>query len=257
MTQIKLYGYCTSPYVRKVGAFLMYKGLDFEFVGISPLEAAQRLAKFGGTQVPVLEIDEEWKRDSTPIGLWLDELYPEKRLVPEDEAGRNAVLELDRWVSDRFMPSIFRGALDAELNLDFRRVAWRLAALVSSHSPMPEEIRHNWPNVLKTAEFIQSMRPQMNMEADAMTNRMQLAGELVERIGSGPFLGGRDEPGIADLSIFPQVVFGVMGGLEEKLSAAALPPVKAWLERVTEHLPPNPTLIPDAFVVTPLKEALA
>ncbi len=257
MTKIKLFGYCTSPYVRKVGAFLMYKGVDFEFVGISPFEAADKLSKFDGTQVPVLEIGDEWKRDSTPIGLWLDELYPEKRLVPEEEVGRSGVLELDRWVSERFMPSIFRNALDAELNLDFRRIAWRLAALVSSHSPMPEEMRHNWPNVLKSAQFIQEMKPQMNMEVDAATNRMQLAGELVERIGDGPFLGARTEPSIADLSIFPQAVFGIMGGLEENLSAAALPPVKAWLQRVAQHLPANPTLIPDAFIVTPLEEALA
>jgi len=257
MTKIKLYGYCTSPYVRKVGAFLMYKGLDFEFVGISPLEAAEKLSKFGGTQVPVLEVGDQWKRDSTPIGLWLDELYPDKPLVPADEVQRHQVLNLDRWVSDRFMPSIFRGALDAEMNLDFHRVAWRLAALVSSHSPMPEEIRNNWPQVLKGAEFIKAMQPHMNMDVDAQTNRIQLAGELVQHIGDGPFLGGQTAPTIADLSIFPQVIFGVMGGIEEKLSAAALPPVKSWLQRIAQHLPANPTLIPDPFIVTPLSKALA
>ncbi|MBV7266967.1 glutathione S-transferase family protein [Erythrobacter ani] len=257
MTPIKLYGYCTSPYVRKVGAFLMYKGLDFEFVGISPFEAAKQLAKFGGTQVPVLEIGDEWKRDSTPIGHWLDELYPDRPLVPVEGPDRDKVLELDRWVSDRFMPSIFRAAIDAPDSLAFRYRAWRLAALVSSGSPLPEQIRNDWPKVLKGAEFIQSMKPLMNMEVDADTNRVQLAGEIVTRLAGGPFFGGLDRPSIVDLSLFPQMVFGVMGGLEEQISAAALPPLKAWMQRMADELPANPVLIPDGFVVKPLSEALA
>ncbi|MBD2841691.1 glutathione S-transferase family protein [Erythrobacter rubeus] len=257
MKPIKLYGYCTSPYVRKVGAFLMYKGLDFEFVGISPFEAASQLSKFGGTQVPVLEIGDDWKRDSTPIGHWLDELYPEKLLVPADDPERETILEMDRWVSDRFMPSIFRAAIDAPDNLAFRYRAWRLAALVSSGSPLPEQVRNDWPKVLKGAEFIQAMRPQMNMEVDADTNRMQLAGEIVTRLGEGPFFGGLDRPSIVDLSLFPQMVFGVMGGLEEEISAAALPPLKTWMQRMAGELPANPVLIPDSYVVKPLAEALA
>ncbi|MEM7664382.1 MAG: glutathione S-transferase family protein [Pseudomonadota bacterium] len=257
MTAIKLYGYCTSPYVRKVGAFLMYKGLEFEFVGISPFAAAKQLEKFGGTQVPVLEIGDQWKRDSTPIGHWLDELYPEKPLVPQSGADRDAVVEMDRWVSDRFMPSIFRAALDAPDSLAFRYRAWRLAALVSSGSPLPEQLRNDWPKVLKGAEFIQAMKPLMNMEVDADTNRMQLAGEIVQKLGAGPFFGERERPSIVDLSLFPQMVFGVLGGLEEEISAAALPPVKAWMRRMADELPANPVLIPDSYIVKPLAEALA
>lgn len=235
----------------------MHKGLDFEHVAIHPLEAAQRLEKFGGTQVPVLEVDDEWKRDSTPIAHWLDELFPEKPLFPSGAEDRAKIEELDEWVSNRFMPSIFRAAMDAPDNLAFRYRAWRLAALVSSGSPMPEIIRHQWPNLLRHAPFIQAMKPQMNLEADANTNRMQLAAELVGHLGEGPFFGGMKNPTIVDLSLFPQMVFGVIGGLEEEISAAALPPIKAWLIRVSELLPANPVLIPDEFVVTPLAEALA
>ena len=257
MPDIKLHGYSTSPYVRKVGAFLMHKKLAFDFMPINPLEAQSQLSAFGGTQVPVLEVDGEWKRDSTPIGLWLDTLFPEKPLVPTDEPSRTKVLELDAWVSERFLPSYFRAAADAPNNLAFKHRAWRLAALVSSQSPLPEEVRNAWPDVLKTAPFIQAMRPQMNMEVDAATNQMQLAGEILERLGEGPFFGERDEPTIVDLSLFPQMVFGVMSGLEEKLSAAAAPPIKAWIDRMAARMPANPVLIRDDFVVKPLAEALA
>jgi len=257
LPNIKLYGYATSPYVRKVGAFLMHKGLTFDFVPVNPLEAQTQLSAFGGTQVPVLEIDGEWKRDSTPIGLWLDALFPENPLVPSDEPARAKVLELDAWVSDRFMPSYFRAAADAPNNLAFKHRAWRLAALVSSQSPLPEEVRNAWPTVLKTAPFIQAMKPQMNMEVDAATNQMQLAAEILGRLGEGPFFGGFDEPTIVDLSLFPQMVFGVISGLEEQLSAAAAPAIKAWIKRMAARMPANPVLIRDDFVVKSLTEALA
>ena len=62
MPDIKLYGYATSPYVRKVGCFLYYKQLEFEHVPINPMEAASALEFVGGTQVPVLVIDGEAPR---------------------------------------------------------------------------------------------------------------------------------------------------------------------------------------------------
>ena len=61
---IKLYGYATSPYVRKTGAFLYYKKLPFTYVPVSPFATEDTLGKFGGTQVPVLEIGDEWRRES-------------------------------------------------------------------------------------------------------------------------------------------------------------------------------------------------
>ena len=61
---INLYGYATSPYVRKTGAFLYYKQLPFTLVPVNPSDPENTLGKFGGTQVPVLEIGDEWRRES-------------------------------------------------------------------------------------------------------------------------------------------------------------------------------------------------
>ena len=38
MANIKLYGYATSPYVRKTGCFLYYKGIDFTHIPVNPLK---------------------------------------------------------------------------------------------------------------------------------------------------------------------------------------------------------------------------
>ena len=77
MADIKLYGYSTSPYVRKVACCLYYKQLPFEFVPVNPVDPSE-IAFTGQTQVPVLQIGDEWRIDSTPLALWLDELFPER-----------------------------------------------------------------------------------------------------------------------------------------------------------------------------------
>lgn len=260
MTDIKLYGYATSPYVRKVGCFLYYKDLDFEFVPVSPMTAAEQLEFVGGTRVPVLTIDGEARRESSELGLWLDEKFPEKPVCPPEHSEK--IAELDKWVSDTFLMSIFRGAIDGTPNLQFRYRFWRLAALVSAHTPLPEQVRHLWPDFVANAPFIKTMGEQMDLTESAEDMTMRIGMELVGHIearhfGDGPFIGGATDPTMLDLAIFPQLVFGVMFGLEERLSAARHPTIKAWLEAMADRMPDNPTLVADTMMVKPLKTALA
>ena len=251
---IQLYGYATSPYVRKVGAFLYYKQLDFEFVPINPMTAAEQLEFVGGTQVPVLVIDGEARRESSALGLWLDERFPERPLCPA--AARAKILEIDDWVSKTFLLSIFRGAIDGEVNLQYRYRFWRLAALVSAHTPLPEQVRHLWPDFVANAPFVKAMGEEMDLNEAMQDMSMRIGMELAAHIGDGPFMGGLETPSMLDLAVFPQLVFPVMFGLEEQLSAGRHPVIKAWIERMAEHLPPNPTLVADSMQVTSLKDAL-
>ena len=255
MSDIKLYGYATSPYVRKVGCFLYYKQLDFEFVPVSPMTAAETLDFVGGTQVPVLVIDGEARRESSKLALWLDERFPERPLCPAEH--REKILQMDKWVSDTFLMSIFRGAIDGEPNLQFRYRFWRLAALVSAHTPLPEQVRHLWPDFVANAPFIKAMGEHIDLTESPADMAMRIGMELAGHIGEGPFMGGLQDPSMLDLAVFPQLVFGVMFGLEDKLSAGQHPVIKAWIERMAEHLPDNPTLVADTMQVTSLKDALA
>ena len=70
-------------------------------------------------------------------------------------------------------------------------------------------------------------------------------------------MGELEKPTMLDFAVFPQLVFGYMFGLEEQLSAAEHPTIKAWLARVSEHLPENPLLASDKMQVNSLKEALS
>lgn len=254
MTSIKLYGYATSPFVRKTGCFLYYKGIDFTHVPVNPLEPDLTIGHTNGTQVPVLEVDGEWRRESSDHARWLDELFPEKPLCPSEH--RAKIDEIDAWISDTFLLSIFRGAIEADLDLQFRYRGWRLAALVSAQTPLPEQVRHLWPEQLKTAPFILEMAKHMDLTESYKDMQMRIFSELVGHIDDGPYLGGLDQPTMLDFAIFPQLVFGYMFGLEKNLSAAMHPVIKGWLARVSKHLPANPTLAADFMQINSLTEAL-
>lgn len=255
MKSIKLYGYATSPYVRKTGCFLYYKGLDFVHVPVNPIDPQAVIGYTNGTQVPVLEIDGEWRLESSDHALWLDELFPDKPLYPV--AHRSKIDKIDHWISNTLMLSIFRGALDqGEIDLQSRFRGWRLAALVSAHTPLPEHIRHLWPEVVRKAPFILAMAKTMDLSESHKDMQRRVLAELVEHIGDGPFIGGVDRPTMLDLAVFPQLVWGYMFGLEEHLAAARHSTIKAWLQRVAKYLPENPTLIADKMQINSLEEAL-
>ncbi|MFT5482205.1 MAG: glutathione S-transferase, partial [Halieaceae bacterium] len=230
MKSVRLYGYATSPYVRKTGCFLYYKGIEFTHVPVNPADPEATIGHTNGTQVPVLEVNGEWRRESSDHAHWLDELIPEKPLCLSEH--RAKIDEIDRWISDTFLTSIFRGAIEADLNLQFRFRAWRLAALVSAQTPLTEDVRNHWPVILREAPFIQDMARHMDLTESYSDMQVRIFSELLGHLGDGPYMGGLEQPSMLDFAVFPQLVCGYMFGLEENLSAATHPTIKDWLKRV-------------------------
>ncbi len=251
MANIKLYGYSTSPYVRKVGCCLYYKKLPFEFVPVNPT-TSQEIAFTKQTQVPVLQIGEEWRTDSTPLALWLDELYPENPLFGDTPEERASILALDSWVTDNLILAVFRTAYEAEVNAKFRHVGWRLASIVSSQTPLSDEVRAAWPDLLKIAPFIKHMMTEIDSSETLSEMQTRIGIELIQNLKGGPFFGGREQPSLVDFAIFQQLVFGYMVGLEQDLMAALEPSLNGWIRRVKQYLPKNPLLVPDFMVVNSL-----
>ena len=87
--------------------------------------------------------------------------------------------------------------------------------------------------------------------------QQRVLSELLAHIGDGPYLGGLEVPTMLDLAIFPQLVWGYMFGLQENLTAAQHPVLKAWLKRMAQHLPANPTMVADNMQINTLAEGLA
>ena len=251
MADIKLYGYSTSPYVRKVGCCLYYKKLAFEFVPVNPTNPTE-IAFTHQTQVPVLQIGDEWRTDSTPLAQWLDELFPEEPLFGQSQQDKEEILALDDWVTNSLILSSFRTVHDAPMTARLRQTAWRLAAIVSSQTPLADEVRNAWPHILQTAPFIKHMMCNVDTSESVKEMRDRIGMELIQHLQGGPFFGGRTVPSLVDFAIFPQLVFGYMVGYEDKLAVAQVPELRDWVESIAQYLPKNSILVPDFMIINPL-----
>ena len=255
MSDIKLYGYSTSPFVRKVGCCLYYKQLPFEFVPVNPVDNSQ-IEFTGQTQVPVLQIGDEWRKDSTPLAQWLDELFPERPLFGRNEEEKAKIIAVDDWVSNSLILSGFRTVYESEMTSRLRHHAWRMANIVSSQTPLPDEIRNAWPELLQTAPFIKHMMCNVDETESVKDMRARVGMELIQHLEGGPFFGGLMEPSLIDFAILPQVLFNYMVGLEDELVLAQIPQMNEWLNKITAYLPDNPVLVPDFMIIHSLKRAV-
>jgi len=247
MKEIQLYSYPTSPYGQKVACYLKYKQLDYRFVGVNPLTSEQ--IKFTGQrQVPVLKVGDEWRKESSELGLWLDQLFPARPIMPKDETRAKNILDVDAWISNSLIPSMFRGAVEWQSTFNSISNGWRLARTVSNATPLPFYVRLIWPFAVKRAPFIVRMveRLDLNESMEAMTLRLER--EFVEHLGGKDYFGGESELSLADLSAFPIIANAYMTGMRSKHFLIEKPEIRAWAERVAQQLPANPLLVPDSFI---------
>ncbi len=245
---IQLFSYPTSPYAQKVGCYLKYKQLDYKLVPVNPLSNAEiRFTR--QRQVPVLQIGDQWRKESSELGLWLDELYPQKPILPVNETDRAQVLSIDCWVNDSLIPTIFRRAVEWENPLHSIRNGWKLSRAVSDATPLPWYVRLSWPWGIKRAPFIVHMVERLDLTESIADMTTRLQREFVEHLGEGPYLGGQRTPTLADLSAYPIVMSGHLMGMEVKESLLDNPLVAAWSRRVQSHLPDNPLLVPDRLLI--------
>lgn len=251
MAKIRLYGYSTSPFVRKLACCLYFKQLAFDFVPVDPTDPEQ-IAFTGQTQVPVLQIGDEWRTDSTPLALWLDELFPERPLFGDNAEERELILTIDQWVTDSLILSSFRFAQETKMTARFRQTAWRLSAIVSSQTPLTDEVRNAWPELLKMAPFIKHMMCNIDHTESLRDMQIRVGIEMLEHLSEGPFFGALQRPSLIDLAIFPQVVFNYMVGIEQDLKLTQIPVLTQWLHNVQQHLPGNPLLVPDFMIINQL-----
>jgi glutathione S-transferase len=103
--RLKLYVVHGSHPCAAVEKALALKGLDYGVIEWPPpLQAPMQKLIFGKRTVPGLRVGGEKVQGSRAIMRRLDELVPEPRLYPADEAARARVTEAERWGDEVFQP---------------------------------------------------------------------------------------------------------------------------------------------------------
>jgi len=243
-SSIKLYAFPTSPYAIKVACTLAFKKIDYEFVGVSPITFKQ--VKFTGKrQVPVLQISEKWKLESSEIGYWIDEQFPDAPLLGTSSKERAQIIALDNWVSERLIPSVFRLIVDWPSIGTGVSNGWKLAKAVHFATPLPIWVRMMWPFLIRRAPFIASIVEGLDRSKSLQDSQSELITEFVELLDDGPYMGGMEMPSLADISAYSSIVFPFRFGLEGDANWFDNPRVVEWINNINQYLPDNPFLVGD------------
>ena len=193
-------------------------------------------------------INGQWRKNSSELGVWLDELFPQRPILPSDDGSRKDILEVDEWISNDLIPSVFRYAVEWQNRWYSITNGWRLSRAVSHATPLPLYARFLWPFAVKRAKFIVAMVQQMDLSESLPDMNARLQQEFISNLAGGPFMAGLKEPSLADLSAFPAVVNGYFMGMKTKQSLRDHPDILEWAKRVHEQLPKNPFLVPDELL---------
>lgn len=243
---VQLYGYATSPFVVKVGAFLKYKQIPFEFVPVNPVSPGAQLKHFPGQRkVPVLKIDDEWRADSTPLGIWLDDVFPERPILGKTPEDTEQILKIDQWVNDQLLMGRFRQAIEWENPKNAIRNGWKLSRILHASTPIPFILRKAWPLIIKRVGFVRRFGNSVDRAEPLPEMRERQRREFLQHLGGGPFLGGRDRVSLADLSAYITIVMPHLTGMHGGSDFLEDPDILAWCRRVQERLPENPLVVPD------------
>jgi maleylacetoacetate isomerase len=171
---MKLYGYFRSSASYRVRIALNMKGLDYEQVSVHLAKGKQYDPEFSAISpqnlVPVLEHDGRWLYQSLAIIQYLDEKFPEPRLLPKDSPGRNRVRSLALVIACEIHP----------LNNT------RVLAYLTDTLKVTDEQKNAWYRHWVTVGFA------------ALEKRLATEKE------TGKFCLG-DTPGFADITLVPQV----------------------------------------------------
>lgn len=235
MSDITVYALALSPFSAKVRCFLNLKRLDYRVFYVNPMRQDSELAFSGQRAVPVLRIDDEFRVDSTPIGLWLDEKFPQcLPLLPPEGELREKLLEIDRWISNGLMPTGFRTSQLLPW-LTRLRNGWRSARVVHKTTPsgIPWLLQLGWPLLIRFAgghirEMIDSVP-----DTDYRLMQQRMCREFIGRLEGGPFLAGQHQASLPDCAAYAHFMLPYLHGLDGYGEFLAYDEIRRWIDRMT------------------------
>ena len=96
-----LYQFPLSHFCEKARWLLDHKELDFVAQNVVPgVHRAFAQLKTGQNKLPILRDQDKWVADTTEIALYLDERYPEHRLLRNEAQLRKEALDVNALAND-------------------------------------------------------------------------------------------------------------------------------------------------------------
>ncbi len=113
----RLYHFPLSPFCRKVRLTLAEKKQDVELIEERYWEPSPDfLRRNPAGKVPVLRMDARVLSESQAICEYLDDLFPEPRLMPREPEARYEVRRLCAWFDDKFNHEVTAKLLNERIN---------------------------------------------------------------------------------------------------------------------------------------------
>jgi glutathione S-transferase len=113
----RLYHFPLSPFCRKVRLTLAEKKQDVELIEERYWEPSPDfLRRNPAGKVPVLRMDARVLSESQAICEYLDDLFPEPRLMPREAEARYEVRRLCAWFDDKFHHEVTAKLLNERIN---------------------------------------------------------------------------------------------------------------------------------------------
>ena len=114
---LRLYHLPLSPFCRKVRLVLAEKKVEVELIEERYWEKSPEfLKKSPSGKIPILQLDGMLLTESTPICEFLEDLYPQPKLMPDSAENRYEVRRLVNWFDDKFYHEVTSKLLYERIN---------------------------------------------------------------------------------------------------------------------------------------------
>ena len=215
---------------------LLYKRVDFKLCYVSPTDQAQ--IEFAGQKmVPVVKIDDEWRLDSGPICVWLDERFADNSIAGLNPNERRAIAEADEWVTDNIIALFFRSTIDDDRSFSAFRNGRVLANVMRETSGQVSWwTQFIWYRLLRRVPFLIVEANKVDRSQTMRECRERILSELELRLKPTGFVAGTITPSYADISLFAQLACASSFGLEGALAADASETLLDWYRGMCDRI---------------------
>ena len=222
---ITLYQFEISPFCDKVRRILNVKHVPYRIEEVPPTKTLSVVRKLNPAgKLPFITDDGRTVADSTDIAYYLDERYPEPRLIPDDPRQRALCHVLEDW---------------ADESLYFYEMRLRFTLPHNARRFIPELVKYESALVQRTAPLAMPRVLRRTVASQGVGKKpLEIVLRDVERhldavqglLGTSDWLLG-DRLSLADISVFAQL-FCIRASDEGGRMVAVRPTLAVWLDRV-------------------------